>query len=100
MALCWLDQAEDTYGQWCIPQSDDKAETLVLDSSPLGCAIDGVEGTFRPPVVFLQNLISLSLVSVRERCHTLRWMQVLCGRWSRAFQFRKPSSGIFDQVWR
>ena len=50
--------------------------------------VEGREGTLGPPAEFLHRLIYLTVATLIRETVSLKWLQILAGRWVRMMQFR------------
>ena len=95
----WHELARDLYRAGNVPTSAEKAGVRKSRVTRLGALIDGVAGRISPSGERFGMLIGLTgyvLSLPRVNKHTL---QVLCGHWTNAFQFRREASSYLSKVW-
>ena len=92
--------ARERYRLAGVPRSEEKAVIRDLRTKALGNAVDGLQGTLAPPAEFVRRLVHLTVTTLHRPRLTLKWMQILAGRWVRAMQFRRETSMAFSALWR
>ena len=65
----------------------------------LGVETEGIEGARRLPRGYLLALICFTVWTVMQPYVTTKQLQIVAGRWVRAQQMSRATSGLFHHVW-
>ena len=92
--------ARDAYDRLNIPRNLKKSETRSADTKALGHRVHGDWALILGPENFVRRLFDLTWATLGKERVTLKWMQILLGRWSRNMQYCRNSSSCFYYVWK
>ena len=92
-------RSEEVYEAWKAPGNRSKSFVRVPRMTSLGIETDGLAGTGRLPEGFLVALIAFTLWSLALPGVSIKHLQILAGRWVRAQQMARATSGIFHHLW-
>ena len=90
---------QEAYTQWNVPRQEAKALSRQIAVEDLGCHIEGVPGAVSTPRQFDVDLGAATLWLLSQKRPQHKDLQIIAGRWSRKFQFRRETSSIFQVVW-
>ena len=90
---------QDAYTQWNIPRQEAKALSRQVAVEDLGCHIDGEFGAVSTPRHFDVNLGAAALWLLSQNRPQHKDLQIIAGRWSRKFQYRRETSSVFQVMW-
>ena len=90
---------QEAFTQWNVPRQEAKALSRQIAVEDLGCHIDGVFGAVSTPRQFDVDLGAATLWLLSQNRPQHKDLQIIAGRWSRKFQFRRETSSVFQVVW-
>ena len=90
---------QEAYTQWNVPRQEAKALSRQVAVEDLGGHIDGVFGTVSTPRQFDVDLGAATLWLLSQHRPQHKDLQIIAGRWSRKFQYRREASSVFHVVW-
>ena len=96
----WHTAVRAAWERWGIPSAEDKAVLQDVNAKELGCEFRGEVGTMGTTRDRRHAAAALSLFVLSAPSPHRVWLSMLAGRWSFCFQFRRPVSSIFTEVWR
>ncbi|CAJ1461453.1 unnamed protein product [Effrenium voratum] len=88
------------YEHWGIPISLEKALVRAKQAEKLGAVIDGDRGLLRAATRRALESLSLGAWMLRQEEVPRKALQVFCGKEVHTMQFRRPTFGIFDYIWK
>ena len=92
--------ARDAYDFHGIPRSEEKEEIRSSSTKALGHRVEGTLAHIGPPQLFVARLVHFTMTSLAGGPVSLKWLQILAGRWVRLFQYNRAVSHIFNALWR
>ena len=82
---------QEAYTSWNVPRQEAKALSRQIAVEDLGCHIDGVFGAVSTPRQFDVDLGAATLWLLSQNSPQHKDLQIIAGRWSRKFQFRREN---------
>ena len=95
----WHDVARSMYASANVPTSVDKAGVRESAVIRLGALVDGLQGRISPSPDKFGLLAGLTHYILTKPRVSKRVLQVVCGHWTNAFQFRREGSSYLTRVW-
>ena len=92
--------AENAWHGAGIVTSDKKKVVGASRIVELGAEVDGVQKTLGISTERLVKLMQSTLWCLYTPYLNRKHLQIICGRWVFAFQFRRPAMCLFDQIWQ
>lgn len=92
-------RSEELFEAWRSPGNLSKNIVRQTQRSSLGIHTYGIAGSLRLPEGFLVRLCISTLWTIGRGHASCRHLQILGGRWVRAQQIRRATSGVFDRLW-
>ena len=87
------------YDEWGALGNDSKDIDRQYKMESLGYVTDGKEGRQDLPAGYTRDLVALTMWMCSQPAVSQRYGQVLAGRWVRAQQVCRATSGCFERLW-